>query len=363
MESLKVEQLTLKPTETPNEAFGQEPEETIEERTLYPKIKKLRDFIIEFRKHETRHQLPPAKSIHLTGTVKLHGTHADIVFKSDSDEIRLQSRNQLTLNIDKDNCGFAAYVAGLQATTLLNLRDGILDRYRKLNPGIEVEGEVVVAGEWCGIGVQRKVAIANVARFFAIISININNSWLPDWDYSDICDENVRIFNIGKAGFFQHELSFDNIEASEKTIQELTDAVEAECPFGKLLGEKGKGEGIVWKATNLCGKPIYWFKSKGESLAVSHSNKLPANAVAPENRDRMENFAKAIVTEARLEQGWENLECKDKAGIRDFLRWVADDCFVEERREMDEMNISKWKLSPAITAIAKPWFWARKEIE
>lgn len=96
-------------------------------------------------------------------------------------------------------------------------------------------------------------------------------------------------------------------------------------------------------------------------MAVSQSDKLPASAVATENRERVENFAKAIVTEIRLEQGWDYLSQKEAAGMGSFLRWVLNDCLVEEKMQMEKLKISKGKLSPAVADITKPWFWARLE--
>lgn len=85
--------------------------------------------------------------------------------------------------------------------------------------------------------------------------MNINNAWVPDWEYADICNEDARIFHIGRAGFFTHELEVSNLTASEASINQLTDAVEAQCPFGKLLGVSGYGEGIVWKGNESLRRP------------------------------------------------------------------------------------------------------------
>lgn len=359
MNAPPIEQLSLNGKETDNELQVQEPEESAKfskkSTTLYPSIKKLTDFV-----HAAK-RLGTAPSTRLTGSVKLHGTHADIVFVNNTDEIRVQSRNQLALSVDIDNAGFARFIAATDKKTILDLRDRMLERYHKLNPNTEVIGDVVMAGEWCGTGIQKKVAIANIPKFFAIVSMNINGAWVPDWEYDDICDENRRFFHIGKGGFFTHEIKFDDVNGSENRIKLLTDAVERECPFAKTLGVSGQGEGIVWKANLHCGDSSFWFKSKGDLLAVSHSNKLPAYAVSRENKERVENFAKAIVTENRLEQGWEYLKQREAAGMGIFLKWVVNDCLVEEKREMEELNIGKAKLKAAIANIAKPWFWARFE--
>ena len=162
MASPNIAGLSLENEERPLEAVQRGPD------TLYPKIRKLTDLVYEMKKH-----YPDTNKFELQGTVKLHGTHADIVFDSTSDNIRLQSRNQRDLQLDKDNCGFAAFVQATKTKTLLDLRDRIVERYHKLNPGTEITGKVVLCGEWCGTGIQKKVALCNLPKFFAIISIQV----------------------------------------------------------------------------------------------------------------------------------------------------------------------------------------------
>ncbi|KAL9640871.1 MAG: hypothetical protein Q9164_000029 [Protoblastenia rupestris] len=331
-----------------------------QESSLYPKILKLADFVYEVK--ALRNWPFEDAKISLTGSIKLHGTHADIVYTSPtSSGFRLQSRNKKALVPgNEDNAGFAAYIASIGPRRILSLRDRLIARYQALNPDSRIEGEIILAGEWCGTGIQKKVAISQLPRFFAIISMNINGSWVEDWKYADICDEDARVYHIGKAGFFNHELNLDDLRASEVRIKDVVDEVERACPFAKALGAApGQGEGIVWKATELCGDPAFWFKSKGDLLAVSNSSKLPASAVDMENRERVENFAKAVATEVRLEQGWEYLGQKDASDMGPFLKWIVADCLTEEKIEIDELKISKGKLSPAIAAIAKPWFWEK----
>lgn len=246
MESLSIDEGVINEKKSPSKSERGGP------TTLYPKIFKLTDFL-----YAAKSLGPP--SIHLTGSVKLHGTHADIVFSPENDIIRLQSRNRKDLVPgNEDNAGFASFVAAIPVRTLLALRDRIMKRFKELNPETELLHEVVVAGEWCGTGIQKKVALATIPRFFAMISINVNGCWVPDRDYADISDEEARIFNIGKAGFFEFELSFNDVEASKARIKAITDAVEAECPFAKAMGISGLGEGIVWKATNYCANPKFW---------------------------------------------------------------------------------------------------------
>ena len=263
------------------------------------------------------------------------------------------------INTNNDNCGFAAFIASIERETLLDLRDRIRVRYHQLYPETEMKGDLVIAGEWCGTGIQKKVALVKIPKFLAIISLRVNGTWLPDWEFADICNEDKRIFHIGKNGFYTHKVDLRNTNTSEATIKELTDAVVAECPFARSLGASGHGEGIVWKATDHFSNPNFWFKSKGDLLEVSHSNKLPPSAVDVQNQKRTQNFATAIVTKTRLEQGWQSLGMRSLKEMGEFLKWISNDCLVEEKGLMEELIIGEKELRSAIINIAKPWFLAR----
>ncbi|KAL9103399.1 MAG: hypothetical protein Q9163_001538 [Psora crenata] len=189
-------------------------------------------------------------------------------------------------------------------------------------------------------------------------------AWVEDWKYADICDEGARIYHVGKAGFVSHDIYLSNVKASEVKIKEMVDQVEKECPFAKMLGAaSGGGEGIVWKATDHCSDPAFWFMSQSDLFAISNSSKLPASALDMENRERIETFAKAIVTEARLEQGWDHLSQKDAGSLGWFMNWILADCLTEEKRDIEELKIPKGKLSQAVGTIAKPWFWDKLRAE
>ena len=331
--------------------------------TLYPKIFRLANFVdyLEY-KQELR---PEDARVHLTGSIELHGIHVDVVFESPTSEhYRLQSRTQLNLVAEKDVAGFATFMSSLGPGVLLPLRDRIVQRYRHLNLSVDVAGEIVVAGEWCGKGVQKKVAVGTVDKFFAIVSINVNGGWIPDWQYTDISNEEHRVFHIGKAGFLTHTLDLNDLSLSEWKIEKVVRDVERSCPFAKAaFAASGAGEGIVWKATVHCEDPQCWFKSKGDDFAVSKLNKLPAAALAKDNPDRVKNFAAAIVTKARLVQGWDNTEQKGEAGREAFQEWILNNSYLEENRDIQRLQIPKQELHHAINDIAETWFRRKTNLE
>ncbi|KAL8693299.1 MAG: hypothetical protein Q9218_001859 [Villophora microphyllina] len=329
--------------------------ETKPTSTLYPKIGKFSDFL-----HKLKRTSPSTRIAPLIGSVKLHGAHADWVVSSD-DIVRVQSRNVLDLSSTNDPYGLVAFTTPIR-TVILRLRDDILRRYIKLNPEIPLDRKypVIIAGEWCGRGIQKGMAISQLARHFVIISIRVNDAWVAESEYTDLCNEAHGIYHIGNAPTYKLDLSLDDIDGSEAAIQAFVSDVEKVCPYGLMRGVTGKGEGIVWKALGHMQTPELWFKYRGDSTAVSHSWKLPAAAVAPDNRQREDSFATAVVTVQRLEQGWEFLKETDvfrnEAGVGKFLAWITNDIFVEEAREMKEKEISKGKLKPFVKKIAAPWY-------
>ena len=323
--------------------------------TLFPKIGKLSDFIYKFKR-----LAPEKRVIPVVGRVKLHGAHADWVVSSDN-TVRVQSRNLLELSSSNDIYGLYDFSAPLH-TIITSLRDGILVRFKELNPEetIDTESPVIISGEWCGQSIQKGVAISKLPKHFVIISIRINGTWVDEGEYGDICNEANGVYNIGKYPDYRLHLDLDNIECSERAIQALVNGIDQECPYGLARGVHGRGEGIVWKATGYQQDPELWFKSKAESYAVSNSSKLPANAVARDNRDRENNFAAAVVTEGRLEQGWEYLTemgvKKEKRATGKFVAWITNDVLAEEGQEMAEKEIDKGKLKVSIKFVAEAWY-------
>ncbi|KAL8675279.1 MAG: hypothetical protein Q9168_000400 [Polycauliona sp. 1 TL-2023] len=331
--------------------------------TLYPKISKLSEFL-----YKCKRVAPETRIIPIVGTVKLHGAHVDWVVSRDGN-IRFQSRNMLELIVRNDNYGFAAFSNPIR-DVILRLKEDLLRRYLQLNPELTVDLDhpVIISGEWCGQGVQKGMAVSSLPRHFVIISIRINDTWVPETEYADIHDEANGIYHIGKAGCYRLDLDTDDIDPSEATIQDIVTDVEKKCPYGLARGVTGRGEGIVWKARNHMDNPEMWFKYKGDSNVVSHAwktvkkcqlVKVPETAVTAQDREREYAFAVAAVTERRLEQGLEYLAetgTARKGGLGKFLGWVTNDILVEEKREMTEMKLVQGRLKPAIRSIAKAWY-------
>ena len=304
--------------------------------------------------------------IPMIGTVKLHGTHADIVISHD-DAIRIQSRNRLNLGLGdgQDNYGVAEHLIPLRPN-LLQLRDRVLARFRELNPEAEImeEHPVIIAGEWVGPGVQKGVALAKLkTKLFVVISIAINNTWVTDELFSDIEDVDAGIVHVFRGGLFRETLHIRNVEDCHKRMMEHTMAVERECPFSKSFGVSGVGEGIVWKAAPPLGEDArFWVKTKGPLHRVSNTDelkKVPPGANADEV-EKAKAFAQAAVTEMRLQQGWDYLGemgiGRDTKAVPRMMKWVCDDVMIEEKIKMEELSVDKKSLRKAVGEMARDWF-------
>lgn len=238
---------------------------TTNNSTLYPSIGKLKDFLYEARKLNK-------PSFELIGTVKLHGTHADMVIDA-KDAIGFQSRNQTDLQPEKDNEGFATFANPLKQD-ILALKNAYISRYRALNPStpLETTYPVVIAGEFCGGKIQKKVALLQLKKQFVIVSVNVNDTWLPDDEYGDIHDESIGIYNISRAGFFYRTLQLQNPAESEAEINTLVKQVKRSArtlePSESLgLGRVLSGSHVATPAILTSGlsqkeKCLLWLRSQ-----------------------------------------------------------------------------------------------------
>ena len=361
--------------------------------TLFPKIDgKAKGFIYELERRV------PAEthSLSLEGTIKLHGTHADILYDLSQADIelarnvsssgrtesvteanptaagiRIQSRN-LELGPGKENCGFPTVLLQ-HCTHLHSLKALILRRFCSMYAGVAIslDSPLVVAGEWIGSGVQKGVAINQLTKRFVMLSIALNGKWLDDALFADIEIPEAGIYNVRRAGTFTVKLNPKDRPMSEEDgvfgeMQELAEKVMLRCPFAATFDIEGKGEGIVWKIDDDMwrGEPALWFKTKGdgfekrtakERMSAGEHSKFEDGKKAEKMRAR--ELAEAWVTERRVEQGFEFLAEKGiktagKGDAKAFIEWVREDVLVEERIEIKEAGIAEQSLKSEISSLA-----------
>jgi hypothetical protein len=282
----------------------------------------------------------PYPTMKFRGTVKLHGSNSSIVKYADG-TYKFQSRES-ELSLTEDNYNF--------------MNEMIKKDYQKLFDNIQFNEYCAIYGEWCGKGIQKKVAISQLPKMFVIFAIKIDGLYKDMSNFAHIKNEDQLIFNILQFPNFEIDINFNRPELSINILSELTNNVEKECPVGKYFDVSGTGEGIVWEHIN--DNKRYIFKVKGEKHQVSKVKTL--TTVDIEEIENIKSFVDYAVTENRLTQGIDkmrelNIPIIDKS-TADYLKWVYNDVIKEESDTIEKNNINIKKIGKAISAKARI-FW------
>lgn len=341
-------------------------EPTPQSSTLYPKITNHIKEVVKLLRYKLRDPshsdkeaiIPP---IPMVGTVKLHGTHADMLIHQNN-TIVLQSRNTTNLSVTADHQGFAACMSR-QYPAILKLRDEYLARWKDLNPGTQLDESmpVTIAGEWIGTKIQKGVAISLLSRRFVIISVKISGSWIRDTEYASIEDPSAHIYNVLRGGVYHSMLYPDNQQRTVAALEPLTEHIAARCPFAESFGILGEGEGLVWKSVPYISDTDLWFKTKGGRFKPNFTPapKKAAEDVA-ERREQAAMLAQGWCSEERLEQGWDYLmevgKPRNMKGLGDYLKWVQNDVLIEEYGYVKEHKVDEQSLRMEIMKVAKSWY-------
>jgi len=328
----------------------------------FPKIRQFRDVVkhvksktdfkgVDENGHAIYEHTEQYPTIRFDGTVKLHGTNSAIVF-DENGKIHVQSRSRI-INVQNDNAGFAAFVAGLP--------DDLFHPSTK---------NLAVFGEWCGNGIQKNVGINELDKMFVIFAIKdlIKDEFI---DIKSAVKEGLssnskilnslnehRIFYINQFPSFSIDIDFNCPEVAQQKLAEYTDMVEKECPVSKYFGVSGIGEGIVWNNSEDQSS-AFKFKVKGQKHSVSKVKTLAA--VDIEKINSVKEFVDITVTQQRLEQGIEVLKERGlpitRKSTSEYLRWVFNDIISEEIDVLTGNGLCAKDVGAAISNAARPyWF-------
>lgn len=297
------------------------------------------------------------------GTVKLHGTNAGVVWTHGTNELTFQSRER-ELTITSDNAGFAMHMSqGEVKDTVLEMIDEYVRR-----DGNDIPNKVAIFGEWCGGNIQSSVAINGLPKMFVIFAVKFiygtnespDTRWLDLDLHKDVCLAENGIYCILNFPSYEVEIDFERPEEAQNIMVEITNKVEAECPVGKAFGKEGVGEGVVWTpVTPGWYSSAYWFKVKGDKHSASKVKVLAA--VDIEVIRVLNDFVDMAVTEARLEQGLQNLVNEqlkpfDMTSMGDYIRWVFNDVMKEEADTVIANQLDVKKLGGPIANKARKWY-------
>lgn len=281
--------------------------------------------------------------------IKLDGTCAAVQINGTA--ITAQSRTAIITPQD-DNYGFAKWVADNN------------EYFTK------IEKRIVIFGEWCGQGIQKRCSISKIGRkVFCVFAIMV------DEDILDINPASIRamlpehkdIYVLPFDGFIS--IDYSNADQMAVSTQSLNDEVKRveECdPYVKdTFGVSGLGEGLVLyplPAGYNLSKPILIhaddysdlvFKAKGEKHSVVKT-KEPVQ-ISPEKAASIDEFVTLFVTEPRLEQFASRfpLEMKETGN---FLKAFCQDVLKESSAELEASAMVWSDVSSAISAGARKWW-------
>lgn len=273
---------------------------------------------------QARAQLPPVYDY--IGTVKLHGTNAGIRL-TPSGKLVAQSRNRI-LAVDNDNYGFAQFVAERESE--------IREIFAQLQPVTNSDSDVTLYGELVGKGIQSNVSVSQLDLHFVIFNLKVDGEYnpllypLPDY----LKNNNVGIYNIFQIPHYEVTVDFGDPQLALDKINELTQQVEDNCPWGAYRGVSGVGEGIVWVPKQHPNISDLWFKTKGGKHSGKVKSKGIKATVSPEKANTIRECIALVLPEWRLSQGIDSLkeihgELTHKQ-IGEYIKWVNQDIIKEE---------------------------------
>ena len=279
--------------------------------------------------------------IDFLGTVKLDGTHCDIVIGHDT--LRFQSRNKIISTAD-DNIGCCVF---------LEPRTGhLIATVRKRFPNFKEY--IMLSGEYCSSKICKKVALRNLPKMFVLFGVCIDGVWQSKETYRDISDVSNTIYNIYDFPTWTITIDFNDPYAHQDTLDTLTKEVGTACPFARQLGVEGVGEGIVWVPVDE-NIPTMWFKTKSERYVEEH--KVPIVKISG---DDVKPYAIAWVHPGRLEQGMDYMrEMRIEPTIRTmstFRDWVSADILREEQDVIEKNEIHVKNLMREINTLCVAWY-------
>lgn len=265
--------------------------------------------------------------IEYRGTVKLHGCNTAVCQDAVDSDIFVQSRNRI-LSLEADNHGCFSFV-----TDRLDHFKGIINRIRIMRPEA---ASIKVFGEYAGQKIQCGVGISKAPKFFCIFTIYIDGQAQDTSDFSDIHDNENRIFNVMQFGTYSVKINKADPMASAEEIDRLTKEVSEDCPAGRFIGFPGMGEGIVWTMQGQQSCSRIWFKSVVENFSdtIAAKVKVP-KAVDPDtDTEKVDDFVEKFAHDKRMNQGLDHLrefnKPIDNVSIGAFVKWVTDDMLKEE---------------------------------
>jgi tRNA-binding EMAP/Myf-like protein len=303
----------------------------------------------------------PLPRVAYRAKVKLDGTNAAVQIHPDG-RVLAQSRSQI-LGAGSDNMGFGGWVAQHSAYFAALSREQLL----------------VVFGEWCGQGIQKRAAISQIGRkVFVVFALQLGAGTsaparmeVEPARLRELLPEHPDVFVLPwiDANF---ELDFADDERARLEAERISaevDRIELEDPWVRAcFGVQGLGEGIVLYP-HLNGEAVadrqrlseLMFKAKGEKHQAVRQKK--AAQLEPEVAHGIQAFVELVLAEPRLEQGITEActGTPDMKQVGAFLKWIAHDVQKECSAELAAAGLTWQQANRAVSDKARSWFRERLE--
>ena len=293
--------------------------------------------------------------------IKLDGRNAGVQVGCDG-KVICQSRGSV-LSHTEDNLGFHHWFSKQN------------DFFESL--ALEDE-DIVLFGEWCGQGIQKRTAICTIGRkIFAVFAIQVGDPRTgharmvvePEAIKEMLTDHSdIYVLPWLPPTFKLNFADTDSLRGVTEKISTFVEEVEKCDPWVLETFEvTGLGEGIVLYPMLEEGPDTYrqtrelMFKAKGEKHKTVKQKK--AVQIDPEVARGIDEFAALVVTEARLEQGLtealsDHLEMK---GMGVFLKWLSQDVQKECQAELAVSGLEWAQVSKRVSTVARDWFKSKIE--
>lgn len=298
----------------------------------------------------------PFPVVRYRAKVKLHGSNCAVQVTGDG--VFAQSRTTM-LTPESDYKGFATWVREHR------------DFFAALRPGL------VVFGEWCGPGVEKGMAISQVAtKLFVVFAVRDGERVVHD------PDEVRALVPAAGAPAELHVLPWDgepvtidyssreSLERVAATLNDRVAAVEHEDPWVRsTFGISGLGEGLVFYPLEVDGAAprsdpeglaALMFKAKGDK----HRTAGARTAVQVDTTvvGSVAEFVALMVTEPRLQQGL-SVVCGGTVDMKHtgkFIAWVAGDVHKESAAELEASGLTWPQVEKAVQSAARAWLLAQR---
>ncbi len=292
-----------------------------------------------------------APKLRYRATTKLHGAQGSI-YVTPEGEVVPQSRN-LVLGEQEDSHGFARWVLSRQEAFKACLKPGF-----------------VVYGEWCGPGIQKKVALNALEKpafaCFSVFDISSGHIYPADTvkerylslELAPELRDEVFVIPLGVS----FDIDWRNCEDSFQDICSLADEVSLLDPWVKeRFGIEGPGEGLVlYPEAVLPGQTSnidtfdfsrrelfskYVFKVHGEHFGKGKWQS-PHRTIELQKFAEGEAFAAYFVTSRRMSQCLVELELQENdlgsGDLKLVQRWMGQDIKKESIEYLKQAGF-KWK--------------------